>query len=194
MNKDIKSILRVDHAGEYGAVRIYNGQLRAMMRKYDIYSDEQMREIENMRAQEEDHLSFFSNELIDQKGLTTAFLPIWHLTGYLAGYFSALIGKDFAMTMTKAVEEVIDEHYIEQICYLNNDSLDQIACPNNDSYNKKLADKLERFRKEELEHRDYAVHYNSQQNLSHTRVIANNIFEKIVKMGCRVAIFISKRI
>lgn len=217
----LAEILRVDHAGEYGAVRIYSGQLKALAHKanfsqnaYDI--DQDLNEIEHMRSQECQHLQFFNNQLIEQGVLNTTFLPIWHHIGYFAGYLSAWMGKDFAMTMTKAVEEVIDQHYQQQIEQLQlfhkhtqqsqEQNCNQSKSNENINYYENLANKLEQFRLEELEHRDYAVNHNDEffdeKNLiqhqnrfcKKSREFGNKIFEKFIKIGCKGAIWLSKKI
>lgn len=176
--KKIEEIIRVDHAGEYGAIRIYDGQLRALALNNNM---EILAEVNHMREQEEGHLEFFNKMLIERKTLSTIFLPIWHYIGYGLGYFSAKMGEDFAMSCTKAVEETIDQHYQEQIIELK-------ALNENE-----LADKIEIFRLEELEHRDYAVDHNMHYYQSPLRVKAINLFERSVKIGCKIAIFISKK-
>ncbi|AZL15137.1 demethoxyubiquinone hydroxylase family protein [Rickettsiales endosymbiont of Stachyamoeba lipophora] len=130
----LKEILRVNHAGEYGAKRIYEGQLKTL-------GDNP--EIKHMYNQELEHLQFFEQELIKHNVRPSILSPLWHIGGYMLGRATSLLGEKAAMACTEAVEEVIDEHYSEQIEELKN-------------YAPALSAKLEQFRQEELEHRDLA--------------------------------------
>lgn len=177
MQKKLEEILRVDHAGEYGAVLIYQAQLKGLLLRAKIFKeekliDEEINEIEFMRQQEERHLEFFNEFLLKNKKMSTAFLPLWHALAYSTSFLSSFLGgKVFAMSMTKAVEEVIDEHYLDQINFLEkmieknsqneisfSEDLDFIK--NKDLY-KNLLENLKKFRQEEIEHMNYAKNYNN---------------------------------
>jgi len=162
--KKLEEILRVDHAGEYGAVRIYEGQLKGLFFREKLFKkntliDEEISEIEHMRQQEERHLSFFNEQLLKNKKMNTAFLPIWHVIGYSVGFLSGALGKPFAMSMTKAVEEVIDLHYSKQIDELEkNQNLAENS--HNSEFCQELVENLKKFRQEEIDHMNYAKNYN----------------------------------
>jgi ubiquinone biosynthesis monooxygenase Coq7 len=186
LKKKIEEIIRVNHAGEYGAVRIYHGQLKAFAKKNSF---EILPEIEHMKQQEVRHLKFFNKQLVEKDVLLTAFLPIWHVMGYGLGYFSAKLGDDFAMTCTESIEEVINEHYLSQLKFL-----EQNSTQNHTEDYQNLAEKIEEFRLEELEHKDHAINYNLNLHQSTKRKKLNKIFGKAVKVGCKIAIAISKKI
>jgi len=172
LNKDqlIDRILRVDHAGEYGAIRIYAGQLAVLGDNHPM-SDT----IRHMEEQEQVHLVRF-NELIRERGARPTLLnPLWHAAGFVLGAGTALLGEKAAMTCTEAVEEVIDEHYAAQIELLGDDEQD-------------LADELEKFRQEEAEHRDTAIEHGSQEAPGY------ELLSGLIKFGCRTAIKIAERV
>jgi ubiquinone biosynthesis monooxygenase Coq7 len=161
--KKIDEILRVDHAGEYGAVKIYEGQLKGLLMRSKILKenkmfDDEISEIEHMRSQEIRHLEFFNEQLVKNKKMNTAFLPIWHLAGYYSGFLSGILGKNFAMAMTKAVEEVIDHHYLNQIEFLENNK--NFDLENDHEFHSELLENLKKFRQEEIDHMNYAENYN----------------------------------
>lgn len=186
LKKKIEEILRVDHAGEYGAVRIYHGQLKAFARKNNF---EILPIIEEMKQQEIKHLKFFNKELIEKEVIATVFLPIWHCMGYGLGYVSATLGDDFAMTCTEAVEETINEHYLSQIEFLKHSK-------NEAENHTELTEKLDQFRLEELEHKDHATNhnYNSGLDSKPVRKKLNKCFGIAVKIGCKIAIGMSKKV
>lgn len=131
----IESMIRVNHAGEYGAKRIYEGQLA-------FIKDAGAREkIAEMAEQEKAHLQYFDNEIRSRKLRPTALQPIWHLGGYALGAVTAIMGKEAAMACTVAVESVIDEHYAEQEEMLGKGE-------------QELKSKITQFRAEEQEHHD----------------------------------------
>jgi ubiquinone biosynthesis monooxygenase Coq7 len=184
LRKKLEEIIRVDHAGEYGAVRIYQGQLRAFAKKNSL---DVLPEIQKMKEQEDEHLNFFNKQLIEKKILSTTLLPVWHFVGYYLGYISASLGEDFAMTCTESVEDVINSHYQSQIDFLRSSQ---------DQDDLELAEMLDKFRLEELEHKDYATNHNYNSDLANksTRKKLNDLFGTAIKLGCKVAIAISKRI
>lgn len=172
LNKEqmIDRFLRVDHAGEYSAVRIYQGQLAVMGDKHPM-SDT----IKHMKEQEEVHLERF-NELIRERGTRPSFLtPLWHVAGFALGAGTALLGEKAAMVCTEAVETVIDDHYADQIKQLAEDET-------------ALAEELEKFRLEEAEHREIAVEYGAHEAPGY------ELLSGLVKFGCKTAIKIAERI
>ena len=117
-NKRVQEFIRVDHAGERGAVKIYEGQLLALN---TIVKNESLKKtIEDMKEHEIEHCQFFENEIKKRNIQPTKFLPLWDLLGIGLGFGSTLLGKKAAMLCTASVEEVIDEHYLNQINQLDN--------------------------------------------------------------------------
>lgn len=162
-------MIRVDHAGEYGAARIYAGQLAVLGRggKGDL--------LRHMEAQEQEHLRSFQGLIADRRVRPTALLPLWHLAGFALGAATAALGEKAAMACTVAVEETIDAHYSGQI--------DSIGPAEAD-----LRGTLERFRAEELEHRDIGLANGAEQARGY------RLLSRIIKAGCRAAIAVSERI
>lgn len=166
----IDRILRVDHAGEYGAVRIYQGQLAVFGNHHPLSAT-----IQHMKEQEDVHLERF-NVLIRERGARPSFLtPLWHVAGFALGAGTALLGEKAAMACTEAVEEVIDQHYAEQITSL-------------DTEEKELADELEKFRLEEVEHRETAVEHGAKETPGY------DVLSSMIRLGCRVAVKVAERI
>jgi len=166
----IDRLLRVDHAGEYGAVRIYQGQLAVFGDKHPM-SDT----IKHMKSQEDVHLERF-NELIRQRGARPTLLtPFWHVAGFALGAGTALLGEKAAMVCTEAVETVIDEHYAAQIKELGEDE-------------QALAEELEKFRLEEIEHRDIAIENGAHQAPGYS------LLSGLIKFGCKTVIKIAERV
>ena len=140
-NKLVEEFIRVDHAGERGAVKIYEGQLLALN---TIYKNDELKEtILEMREHEREHCDFFENEIKKRQIKPTRFLPLWDLLGVGLGFGTTLLGKKAAMLCTASVEEVIDKHYQDQINQLGEDE-------------KELRDKIIKFREDELHHKDIA--------------------------------------
>ncbi|WP_417317497.1 demethoxyubiquinone hydroxylase family protein [Emcibacter sp.] len=162
--------LRVDHAGEYGAVRIYQGQLAVLG---DRHPKSAM--IQHMKEQEDVHLDRFNKLLIERNVRPTALTPLWHIAGFALGAGTALLGEKAAMACTEAVEEVIDRHYAAQIEELGEDE-------------KELAADLEKFRQEEAEHHDIAVEHGARETPGYT------LLSNTIKLGCRTAIKIAERL
>lgn len=165
----VERIIRVDHAGEYGAARIYAGQL-AILRRSDKAAL-----LEHMRDQEQQHLDRFSELVVRRRVRPTAMLPVWHLAGFALGAVTAALGQRAAMACTAAVEEAIDAHYSGQIAEL-------------DETEAELRGDLSRFREEELEHRDIALTNGA------TETPGYRLLSGAIKAGCRAAIAISERI
>jgi len=161
--------IRVDHAGEYGAKRIYEGQLAVLGRtKYGPI-------LEHMKAQEQVHLDTFAGLIAKRRVRPTALLPIWHVAGFALGAATALLGHRAAMACTVAVEEAIDEHYRAQAETLGDDEAP-------------LRADIERFRAEELEHRDIGLEHEAEQ------APAYRLLSAAIKAGCKVAIKVSERV
>jgi ubiquinone biosynthesis monooxygenase Coq7 len=169
----IEEFIRVDHAGEHGAIKIYEGQLLALN---TFVKDENLKKtIEKMKNHEKEHLDFFNKEIKKRNIKPTKLLPLWDLLGVGLGFGSAIIGKKATMLCTASVEEVIDEHYQNQINELDSDE-------------KVLKEKIKKFRDDELHHRDIAY----EQGASKKGLYA--ILDKIIKTGSKVAINISEKI
>ena len=171
--KKIEEFIRVDHAGERGAIKIYEGQLLALN---TFVKDENLKKtIEKMKNHEKEHLDFFNKEIKKRNIKPTKLLPLWDLLGVGLGFGSAIIGKKATMLCTASVEEVIDEHYQNQINELGSDE-------------KVLKEKIKKFRDDELQHKDIAY----KQGASKKGLYA--ILDKIIKTGSKVAINISEKI
>jgi len=169
----LEQFIRVDHAGERGAIKIYEGQLLALS---TFFKDEELKKtIEEMKVHEVEHCDFFENEIKKRKIKPTKLLPLWDLLGVGLGFGSTILGKKAAMLCTASVEEVIDEHYQNQINQLGNDE-------------KKLKKKIIKFRSDEIYHKNIAYEKGA------TKVGAYFILDKIIKTGSKIAINISEKI
>ena len=166
---DIDAMIRVDHAGEYGAVRIYQGQLAVL--KHGAAADT----IRHMAAQEERHLKAFDKLVNERKVRPTALEPVWRVAGFALGAATALMGEKAAFACTAAVEEVIDEHYAGQVAALEG---------KDDALQATVAE----FRAEEAEHRETALENGAEQAPGY------KLLSKAIKADCRVAIKLSERI
>ena len=165
----IEQIIRVDQAGEYGARRIYEGQLAV------LGNSPAGEKIRHMYEQELEHLEHFNGEIGDRGVRPTALQPFWHVAGFALGAGTALLGEKAAMACTVAVEEVIDEHYAEQAAALGDDEKD-------------LKKTIEKFRADELEHKDMAEADGARDAPGYEVLSAG------IKAASRLAIFLSKRI
>ncbi|MBR0679603.1 demethoxyubiquinone hydroxylase family protein [Roseomonas eburnea] len=165
----VERAIRVDHAGEYGAKRIYEGQLAVLGRTRWRPT------IEHMKDQEQVHLDTFSRLIGQRRVRPTALLPVWHVAGFALGAATALLGHRGAMACTVAVEEAIDEHYRAQQEALGEDEAE-------------LRTHIATFRAEELEHRDTGLANEAEQ------APAYRLLSAAIKAGCRVAIRLSERI
>ena len=163
-------MLRVDQAGEYGATRIYAGQLAVMGDRAPHAG-----EIAAMADQEQGHLKKFDALLVERGVRPTALQPLWSVAGYALGAATALIGPEAAMACTAAIEEEIDRHYTAQ--------LDELG----DS-DPKLAAMVAEFRDDERAHRDAAMAAGAE------RAPAYPLLSGAIRLGCRVAIRLSERI
>lgn len=167
---DTASMLRVDHAGEYGATRIYAGQAAVLGNAHPI-----ARLIAQMAAQEARHLSIFDRMLAERGVRPTILQPFWHVAGHALGAATALIGPKAAMACTAAVEDEIDAHYGAQRIALGDDDPE-------------LSDRIAEFQAEEVEHRDLAIAHGAEDAAGYPLLYAT------IRAGCRAAIFLSKRI
>lgn len=170
-NDVISEILRVNHAGEYGAVRIYKGQMSVMKDQINESVNESL--LKHMIEQEKQHLDYFKSAIISNKSSPTIFLPLWHIGGYFMGKISAMMGAKTAMLCTEAVEEVIDEHYRSQRQVLID--IGEIE----------LAEKVEKFRLEELEHRDIAIEQGSKN--APVYGLVKGVIGNICKLAIRIS-------
>ena len=169
----VEEFIRVDHAGERGAVKIYEGQLLALN---TIVKNENLKKtIEDMKEHEIEHCQFFENEIRKRNIRPTKFLPLWDLLGIGLGFGSTLLGKKAAMLCTASVEEVIDEHYQNQINQLEEDE-------------KILKEKIIKFREDELHHKNIAYEKGASKEGLYS------VLDKIIKTGSRLAINISEKI
>ena len=170
---NIEEFIRVDHAGERGAIKIYEGQLLALS---TIVEDESLKKtIEEMKIHEKEHCDFFEKEIKKRKIKPTKFLPLWDLLGVGLGFGSTILGKKAAMLCTASVEEVIDKHYQNQIDQLGSDE-------------KELKKKIIKFREDELHHKNIAYEKGA------TKKGLYSIMDKIIKTGSKLAINISEKI
>ena len=173
-NKDrVREFIRVDHAGERGAIKIYEGQLLAL--NTFIKNDDLKKKIEEMKVHEKEHCDYFENEIKKRKIKPTKFLPLWDILGVGLGFGSTILGKKSAMLCTASVEEVIDKHYLNQIEQLENDE-------------RKLKEKIIKFRQDELHHKNIAYEEGA------TKKGIYSILDKIIKTGSKIAINISEKV
>ena len=169
----VDEFIRVDHAGERGAVKIYEGQLLALN---TVVKDNDLEKlIREMKSHEKEHCDFFEKEIKKRNIKPTKFLPLWDLLGVSLGFGSTLLGKKAAMLCTASVEEVIDKHYQNQI--------DQL-----DSGERELKKNLIKFREDELQHKDIAYEKGA------TKKGLYSVMDKIIKTGSKIAINISEKI
>ena len=169
----VEEFIRVDHAGERGAVKIYEGQLLALN---TLIKDESLKKtIEEMKVHEKEHCEFFENEIKKRNIKPTKFLPLWDLLGVGLGFGSTILGKKAAMLCTASVEEVIDKHYQSQINQLGPEE-------------KGLKNTIIKFREDELHHKDIAYEKGA------TKKGLYSIMDKIIKTGSKLAINISEKI
>ncbi len=171
--KTLEEIIRVDHAGESGAIKIYEGQLLALK---TIKRDNDLKyKIEEMKEQERKHLEYFEREIQKRKIKPTYMLPLWDLMGVGLGFGTVLLGKKSALLCTASVEEVIEEHYEDQLKKLGNDEKD-------------LKKKIEEFKEDESHHKNTAYNSGATNNGIYS------IMDKLIKTGSRIAITISEKI
>ena len=169
----IEEFLRVDHAGERGAIKIYEGQLLALNTL--IKDDKLKKMIEEMKNHEKEHLDFFNKEIKKRNIKPTKLLPLWDLLGVGLGFGSVLMGKKATMLCTASVEEVIDGHYQKQLNQINLNE-------------KNLKEKIKKFRDDEIHHKNIAYDNGASKEGLYS------IFDKIIKTGSKIAINISEKI
>ena len=170
-NREIlEEIIRVDHAGEYGATRIYDGQIAIFGKNSKIGKT-----IQHMADQEQEHIDKFNELILEHRVRPTALLPIWNIAGFALGASTALLGEKAAMACTVAVEKVIGEHYQEQLDLLKDD-------------HKELKKTISKFRDDELEHHDIGIEHDAESAPGY------KIMSKVIELGCKTAIAISKKV
>lgn len=181
--KKLEEIIRVDHAGEFGAKVIYDGQIAALKLKKD---EESLKVVEHMKEQEVEHFDYFDGEIKKRQIRPTVMQPIWRVSGFALGFLTALTDKKAAMVCTTAVEETIDEHYQEQIADLKKEE----KCSDDEKKEdlEKIRAKIERFREEELEHRDTAYEHDAKEFVAYAPLSG------FIKCATKFAIGVSKRI
>jgi ubiquinone biosynthesis monooxygenase Coq7 len=170
---EIEAMIRVDHAGEYGAVRIYEGQLAVLKRRKSAAASVQT--IQHMADQEQRHLKTFDRLVNERRVRPTALEPLWRIAGFALGAASAAMGEKAAFACTAAVEEAIDEHYAGQIAAL-------------EGKDESLQSTVKDFRADEAAHRDTALAHGAEQ------VPGYKLLSEAIKAGCRIAIKLSERI
>ncbi len=170
----VERIIRVDQAGEFGAVRIYEGQLAAL-RRTGRGTSPAARRIEAMLAQEKTHKDTFDRLAAARRVRPTALSPLWSVAGFALGAATALMGEEAAMACTVAVEETIDEHYAAQRDSLGDDEA-------------ALRETVEKFRREEVAHRDEALAAGAENAPGY------DVLSAAIRTGSRLAIWLSTRV
>lgn len=170
----LERLVRVNHAGEYGAQRIYAGQIAV------LGDTEVGEELRHMAAQEDEHLAAFDAMLTKDQVRPTALQPIWHVAGFLLGAGTALLGREAAMACTVAVEEVIVEHYQNQI--------DTLATRPLGKQRPELAKLIKKFRDEEAEHRDIGFENDAESAPAYPHL------RKLIRKASKTAIWLSERV
>lgn len=166
--KEYNSMLRVNHAGEFGAVQIYKGQLAVLKRP------ETKKMIEIMLSQEEEHFAYFDTKLKNEQIRPTILTPFWRVMGFAIGAGTALLGRRAAMACTVAVEEVIEEHYEEQ---LQHPMIDL-----------ELKDKIKEFQNDEVHHKEQGIEKFAKTAPCYP------LLRQVIRQGTKFAIFLSKKI
>lgn len=214
-NSTLDSILRVDHAGEYGAQCIYEGQLAALRLRSALSSpaspfsllaaavlqpprshshshiDRSIRVIEEMRDQEVEHLNGLEALLPRHRSRPTALLPLWHVAGYTLGYTTALLGTRAAMACTVAVEEVITEHYNDQLRTLASDEWKEAGEQWDETQQaemRQLRALIRKNRDDEENHRDIGIEHEAEQTPFYS------VLTSLIKTGCQAAIAVAKKV
>ena len=165
-----EAMIRVDQAGEFGAIRIYAGQLAVLGDRHPA-----ARAIHHMAAQEERHCAFFDRMIVERGVRPTLLQPIWKVAGFALGAATAALGPDAAMACTAAVETEIDKHYSQQLAELGDSDPE-------------LSDAIVDFQAEELEHRDHALAAGAENTFGYP------VLSGLIRLGCKVAIATAKRI
>ena len=171
--KKLEEFIRVDHAGERGAIKIYEGQLLALS---TVVKNNDLKEmIRDMKEHEQEHCNFFEDEIRKRNIKPTKLLPLWDLLGLGLGFGATILGKKAAMLCTASVEEVIDGHYKNQIDQIGSDEID-------------LKKNIIKFRNDEINHKDIAYDNGATKEGFYT------IIDKVIKTGSKLAIKISEKI
>lgn len=166
----VERMIRVDHAGEYGAKRIYQGQMRVLGK------NPRLKELlQEMMDHEQEHLEYFENAIPARRVRPTALLPLWHVGGFAMGAITAMMGEKAAMACTVAVEEVIEQHYQKQLLELGADE-------------PALRRAIEKFCADEVHHRDIGLHHGAEQAPGY------ELLYKIISNITRRAIWLSERV
>ncbi len=172
LESSLKQIIRVNHAGEYGAQKIYNGQIKFCK------NGKLKKKLERISSEEKVHFDYFDEQIIKQRVRPTLMSPLWNILGTTLGVVSSRLGEDYVNACTESVEEVIVEHYKKQINFLKSQKI-----------NNELKRKIEKFCKEENDHREDAISSKTKKNNFGLKV-----FKRFTKLGTKVAIEISKRV
>tara|TARA_B100000945_G_scaffold315719_1_gene315357 strand:- start:622 stop:1155 length:534 start_codon:yes stop_codon:yes gene_type:complete len=171
--KTLEEIIRVDHAGERGAIKIYEGQLLALS---TFKKNEKLKKmIEGMKEHEKEHFEYFDKEIQKRNIKPTLFLPIWDLLGVTLGFGTTMLGEKAAMLCTASVEEVIDEHYKNQLDKLGDDE-------------KELKKSISKFRDDEIDHKNIAYDKGA------TKQGLYFFLDKIIQTSSKAAIKVSEKI
>ena len=171
--KILEEIIRVDHAGERGAIKIYEGQLLAL--KTFKQNEFLKKKIEEMKEHEKEHFEYFDKEIQTRNIKPTIFLPIWDLLGVTLGFGTTMLGEKAAMLCTASVEEVIDGHYKSQLDKLGDDE-------------KSLKKSIKKFRDDEIDHKNIAY------NEGATKKGLYFLLDKVIQTTSKVAIKVSEKI
>lgn len=169
----LESMIRVDHAGEYGAVQIYRGQRAVFARAPG--KERVAALIADMQAGEAEHLETFDRLIAERRVRPTIMAPVWRIAGFGLGAATALMGEKAAHACTAAVEEVIEQHYADQVA-----ALDETEAP--------LRATIDRFRADESGHRETALNEGAEEAFGY------KLLSAAIKFGCRAAIRISERV
>ena len=172
LDQSIRQIIRVNHAGEFGAQKIYNGQI-----KY-LKNTRLKKKLQKISKEEKIHFDYFNEQILKYRVRPTLMSPLWSFLGNTIGAISSRLGEDYVNACTESVEEIIVDHYKKQITFLNNKKLKS-----------DLKKKIEKFCKEEDAHRKDASHSGTQRDN-----LAIQMFKRFTKFGTKAAIEISKRI
>ena len=171
--KTLEEIIRVDHAGERGAIKIYEGQLLALS---TFKKDEKLKRlIEEMKEHEKEHFEYFDKEIQKRNIKPTIFLPLWDLLGVTLGFGTTMLGKKAAMLCTASVEEVICDHYQNQLDKLGDDEKD-------------LKKSIKKFKEDEDDHKNIAYDKGA------TKEGLYFLLDKIIQNTSRVAIKVSEKV
>jgi ubiquinone biosynthesis monooxygenase Coq7 len=168
--RDVESMIRVDQAGEYGATRIYAGQLAVLGDRHPF-----AHAIRHMASQEEEHRAFFDRLMVERGVRPTLLQPFWNVAGFALGAVTAAIGPEAAMACTAAVETEIDKHYADQLRELGDEEPE-------------LSGAIAKFQAEELEHRDHAIAAGAETTFGYP------VLSGLIRLGCKAAIAAAKRI